>query len=302
VNIPKKGRKSLSSSQVWRVIIDHEQDAYTNMAVDDALFEGQIRGESPPTLRFYSWRPPAISLGYAQKIATIDLESCRLSGISVVRRITGGRAILHEGDFTYSITAREDNPAVQGTLMDTYRKISQALLAGLQQLGLQAAFSPGDKDPCAGHAPASGAAACFAATSRYELTINGKKIIGSAQRRKQGAVLQQGSIPFQDTSKKLFSLLQFSDPGQRTLAHERYLKKATSLYEALCRPVTFDDVAAAFLGGMGSAFQVELAPGCLHPDEIEQAERLRCSKYSSHAWNFGIEVNTKGARIILVLP
>ena len=296
----------MSSSQVWRVIIDLEQDAYTNMAVDEALFEGQIGGGSPPTVRFYSWRPPAISLGYAQKIETIDLESCRFSGISMVRRITGGRAILHEGDFTYSITAREDNPVVQGTLMDTYRKISHALLAGLQQLGVQAAFSPGDKDPDtgAGSVPASapgalwarrphpvapgasGAAACFAATSRYELTVKGKKIIGSAQRRKQVAVLQQGSLPLQDNSKKLFNLLQFSDPGQRASAHERYLKKATSLYEVLCRPVTFDDVASAFLRGMRSAFQVELASGCLHPDEIAQAERLRGSKYSSHAWNF----------------
>ena len=273
-------------------------------------------GVDPPTVRFYSWRPPAISLGYAQKIATIDLESCRLSGISVVRRITGGRAILHEGDFTYSITAREDNPVVQGTLMDTYRKISQALLAGLQQLGVQAAFSPGDKDPDAAgagsppvsapvaalrvHHPGasspegaqSGAAACFAATSRYELTVNGKKIIGSAQRRKQGAVLQQGSLPLQDNSKKLFSLLQFSAPEQRALAHERYLKKATSLYEALCRPVTFDDVSAAFLDGMSSAFQVELAPGCLHPDEIALAERLRCSKYATQAWNFTAKGST----------
>jgi lipoate-protein ligase A len=268
------------------VIIDQERDACTNMAVDEVLFDGQIRGEAPPTLRFYSWRPPAISLGYAQKIATVDLEACRLSGISVVRRITGGRAILHEGDFTYSITARESNPVVQGTLMDTYRKISQALLTGLQQLGVQAAFSPGDKDPGAGTASVSGAAACFAATSRYELTVNGRKIIGSAQRRKEGAVLQQGSLPLQDTSKKLFSLLQFSDPSQRLLAHERYLSRATSLDEALHHPVTFDDVAAAFLGGMGSSFQVELAPGCLHPDEIEQAEDLCSSKYSSHAWNF----------------
>ncbi len=128
------------------------QDAYTNMAVDEALLEGQIGGGSPPTVRFYSWRPPAISLGCTQEIGTIDLESCRISGIGVVRRITGGRAILHEDDFTYSITAREDNPVVQGTLMDTYRKISQALLAGLQQLDVQAAFAPGDGNPEAGAA------------------------------------------------------------------------------------------------------------------------------------------------------
>jgi lipoate-protein ligase A len=276
----------LSNSQLWRVIIDREQDAFTNMSVDEVLLEGQINGESPPTLRFYSWRPSAISLGYAQHIATIDLESCNLSGISVVRRITGGRAILHEGDFTYSISARDDNPVVQGTLMDTYRKISQALLAGLQHLGVQAAFSPGGKEPDA--VPSSGEAACFSATSRYELTVNGRKIIGSAQRRKQRAVLQQGSLPLQDTSKKLFSLLQFSDPGQRSLAHERYLKKATSLYEALGHPLTFDDVATAFLRGMGNSFQVDLAPGCLQPDEVEQAKKLRCSKYLSQTWNFTV--------------
>ena len=269
----------------WRLIMDPEpQDAYTNMAVDEALLEGQIGGGPPPTIRFYSWRPPAVSLGYTQAIETINLESCRTSGIGVVRRTTGGRAILHVDDFTYSITAREDNPIVQGTLMDTYRKISLALLASLQQLGVEAAFAPGDRNPDAGTA-FSGAAACFAASSQYELTAGGKKIIGSAQRRKEGAVLQQGSLPLQDVSQKLFSLLQFDDPEQRTLAHERYLKKATSLSEVLGRPVTFTDVATAFLEGMRSTFQVEMVPGRLHPDESARAERLRNSKYATQAWN-----------------
>lgn len=273
----------MSGSQAWRVIVETgPQDAYTNMAVDEALLEGQIRGESPPTIRFYSWRPPAISLGYTQKIETIDIAACRLSGIEVVRRITGGRAILHEGDFTYSITARDDNPVVQGTLMDTYRKISQALLSGLQKLGVQAAFSPGDRDAY------GGGAACFAASSRYELTVSGKKLIGSAQRRKQGAVLQQGSLPLRDTSERLFSLLQFADPGQRALAHEQYLKKATSLSEALCRQVSFSDVAAALLDGMTGAFQIEMAPGRLHAGEIASAERLRSARYASPDWNFSV--------------
>lgn len=273
----------MSGPQAWRVIMDTgPQDAYTNMAVDEALLEGQIRGGPPPTIRFYTWRPPAISLGYTQKIETIDLASCRLSGIDVVRRITGGRAILHEDDLTYSIAAGEDNPVVQGTLMDTYRKISQALLSGLHKLGVQAAYSPGDGDAY------GGGAACFAASSRYELTVSGKKLIGSAQRRKQGAVLQQGSLPLRDTSKRLFSLLRFADPEQRDLAHERYLKRATSLSEALCRQVSFSDVAAALLDGMTGAFQIEMAPGHLHADEIASAERLRSSRYASPGWNFSV--------------
>ena len=192
----------MNGSQAWRLIIELEpQDAYTNMAVDEALLDGQIGGGSPSTIRFYSWRPPAISLGYTQEIATIDLESCRISGIGLVRRITGGRAILHEDDFTYSITAREDNPIVQGTLMDTYRKISQALLAGLQQLGVQADFAPGDRNPDASPSLRwCGGLLCSLFSIRAY--VNGKKIIGSAQRRKQGAVLQQGSLPLQDHSQE----------------------------------------------------------------------------------------------------
>jgi lipoate-protein ligase A len=277
----------MSSSQPWRLIMDIEpQDAYTNMAEDEALLNGQIGNGSQPTIRFYSWRPAAISLGYAQDIATIDLEACRISGIGVVRRITGGRAILHEDDFTYSITARDDNPIVQGTLMDTYRKISQALLAGLQQLGVQtAAFARGDRNPNS-NSTAGDAAACFAASSRYELTVGGKKIIGSAQRRKQGAVLQQGSLPLQDHSKKLFDLLRFSEPDQRTVAHEHYTKKAISLSDVLCHPVTFDITAAAFLEGLKNTFQVEIVRGSLDPDEIAQVERLRASKYASDNWNY----------------
>ncbi len=284
----------MNDSEVWRMVVDNEpQDAYTNMAVDEALLEGQIRGGIPPTVRFYSWQPPAISLGYAQEIETIDLASCQRSGIDVVRRITGGRAILHDGDLTYSIAARDDNPVMQGTLMDTYRKISQALLAGVQKLGVQAAFSsPGDKNDI------DHGASCFSSSSRYELTVSGKKLIGSAQRRSQGAVLQQGSLPLQDCSEKLFSLLRFPDPEQRSMAHARYREKATALSEVLNHPMAFSEVAAAFLDGMAGIFQVRLVPGYLQSDEIALVEKLRSSKYASPHWSmFGERKRRRNAPI-----
>ncbi len=270
----------MNKFNVWRVLIETSpRHAYANMAIDEVLLEGQIRGEFPPTVRFYRWQPPAISIGCCQNIETIDVAACQLNNIVLVRRITGGRAIFHKHDFTYSIAAREDNPVISGTIMETYRKISHALLAGMRELGVQAVLSPGEKKL------AGSGAACFDAASRYELTAGGKKLIGSAQRRKQGAVLQQGSLPLEDTSEMLFNLLKFKDQLQRLQARENYKKKATSLAEVLGRVATFSEVAAALLKGMADVFGIKLIPGGLSPEEVAQVEILQATKYASPDWN-----------------
>lgn len=266
---------------VWRLLFDREpRDGYTNMAIDEAMLELHARGEIPPTVRFYCWEPPSVTIGYFQDAAaTIDLEACRRAGVDLVRRITGGRAILHKRDLTYSIVAGEDHPAVCGTLMDTYRKISLALRAGLQKLGVQVELAPGNKNP------GRSTAACFAVPAQYELTVAGKKLIGSAQCRRHGVFLQHGSLPLEDESELFFALLLFADPRLRKAALEHYKSRAASLSELICRRVTFEEAAAVFQAGIAGTLGVELVPGRLWAAEEALAEKLRSEKYLRPEWN-----------------
>ena len=139
-------------------------------------------GESLPVLRFFLWRPPAISLGYLQSESDIDAEKCARDGIDIVRRPTGGRAILHSAEFTYSVTIPPWHPLAKMTILQTYNEISRALALGLRNLGIPAKLARGTgrinpKNP-----------SCFSSTSRYELVVDGKKLVGSAQRRKNGGM------------------------------------------------------------------------------------------------------------------
>ncbi len=165
------------------------------MAMDEELLARAQAGEAMPVLRFYGWDPPAVSIGRFQDMKTsVNADACRKHGFDIVRRITGGRAVLHYQELTYSITARVDNPLFPSTVLGTYKVIAAGLLAGLQNLGIAAEMvSRGGrhatlvekkpKDP-----------SCFSSPSWYEIVVNGKKIIGSAQRRMRGAFLQHGSI------------------------------------------------------------------------------------------------------------
>jgi lipoate-protein ligase A len=165
------------------------------MAVDQELLAKAQLGEKTPVLRFYGWSPPAVSIGRFQKSETaVDAEACKRLGFDVVRRITGGRAVLHHNELTYSVIARTDDPLFPPNVLGAYKVIAAGLVAGLKNLGVDAEMvsrtgrhaslvNKQDKDP-----------SCFSSPSWYEIVVDGKKIIGSAQRRLSGAFLQHGSI------------------------------------------------------------------------------------------------------------
>ncbi|MDF2929271.1 MAG: biotin/lipoate protein ligase [Anaerospora sp.] len=178
----------------WRVIFDKARHGAANMAIDEAIVEAHSAGLVPPTLRFYTWQPAALSIGYFQKIREeVQLEACRSQGIDLVRRITGGRAVLHDQELTYSAVVREDIPVLPPTLLGSYRYLSQGLLAGLNKQGVAAEMTlPGAAFGQSSRLPKNGA--CFDAPSFYEITVDRKKLIGSAQVRKNGTLLQHGSI------------------------------------------------------------------------------------------------------------
>ncbi|MBM4235394.1 MAG: lipoate--protein ligase family protein [Firmicutes bacterium] len=177
----------------WRLIIDPPMTGRANMEKDLELMEEVAGGECPPILRLYRWNPPALSLGYFQDENEVaDLEACRRAGIDLVRRPTGGRAVLHYDELTYSIIVPEVHPFIdQGSVLETYRSISRGLVTALNLMGITALLTP-EREGQAGLAPGS----CFDTPSAYEIQVQGKKVIGSAQLRRDGILLQHGAILF----------------------------------------------------------------------------------------------------------
>jgi len=264
---------------IWRFIDSGPGPGPWNLALDEAIFQSVRTGASPPTLRLYRWSAPALTIGYAQdRDRDVDRAACRARGIAVIRRVTGGRAVLHDAEVTYSVAAPAGLPGFGTGLDAAYRRVAAGLIAGLRLLGLRAALpAPGPRDPT--RPPRQ--AACFAAPARHEIAVAGRKLIGSAQRRERGAFLQHGSILLESHEALLGQVLR-SHPAT---------KRATGmvgLADVLPRrpaPVT---VVAAIVGGCAAAWDARFLPGEVSPAEAQAARALEGSRYLSEDWNAGV--------------
>lgn len=251
------------------------------MALDQALLEAASKPGFPPTLRFFRWSPPALSLGRFQDLNDIDMEACRREGVDVVRRPTGGRTILHLDDFTYSLVLPRDYP-FPAKVVEAYIFICRGIVAAMHRLGLEVSFHVGGN---AGHRDAG--SACFASTTQADLRYGERKICGSAQVRRGGALLQHGSILLADHSDLLFRLLAFSSEGEREKALRSYRRSCTTLEETERVPA-WDELATAFVGGFEEVFGVRLVEGGLTPEEEERRRRL-VPAYRSPEWTANIK-------------
>lgn len=267
--------------RTWRLIDTGHRSAAENMAIDEAMQRAHGRGEVPPTLRFYGWDPPAVSIGYFQSMSgEVDLAACRERGYGYVRRPTGGRAIFHHIELTYSVVIRED--LLPGTVLETYQVLAAGLLSGLRALGAPAEMAAGEKDPRLSGGEAS--PACFDVPSAYELVVGGRKVIGSAQTRREGTILQHGAILLDLDADTLFAVLKLPVAVRdRALAHLR--QRAAGLREVLGRTVPYAEGVAAFTSGFATALGLDLHPGTLLPAEAAAAARLVDDKYGSDDWN-----------------
>ncbi|MFQ5846802.1 MAG: biotin/lipoate A/B protein ligase family protein [Candidatus Methylomirabilales bacterium] len=264
VNISRKGNQRGR----WRFIPDGPRDGPTNMAIDEVLALGCARGWSPPTLRVYRWALPTVSLGYSQPVrGEVDLSTCRQRGIVVVRRLTGGRALLHEHELTYSL-ALPIAGGSRGVLQD-YRWISHCLLLALKRLGVTAHLSRGDRTP------GDARGLCFLSAGRYELTVDGRKLIGSAQWRFNRALLQQGSL-----------LIAIDHPVWSAIFPQaRGLEvRATALRVVLGRSPSWEEMVEAMRGGFEEGVGVALEPGRLTPREWRLVRRLVVERYGTPEW------------------
>lgn len=269
------------TSERWRLIVTPPRSGAYNMALDHAILEEVSAGNAPPTLRLYAWDPPCLSLGQAQPAADVDMARLQARGWDVVRRPTGGRAILHTDEITYSVALPADHPLVAGDIVTSYRRLSTALLRALQQLGLGAqADKRADRLPERAKGPV-----CFEVPSDYEITANGCKLIGSAQMRRANGVLQHGSLPLTGDITRICDTLAFPDEAVREKARVRVRQRATTLEAVLGRAVTWDEAADALKTAFASTFALHIGP----PEpptsaEAARAEALRREIYAAETW------------------
>ncbi|RLC86950.1 MAG: hypothetical protein DRI79_09275, partial [Chloroflexi bacterium] len=175
------------------------------MAVDEAILRAVAAGLVPPTLRLYAWEPPCLSLGRAQPLADVDREAVQAAGFNLVRRPTGGRAILHVDELTYSVVAPQGEPRVTGGIVESYRRLSAGLVHGLERLGMAGLVA--DRRAPPSPTGRGGTGVCFEVPSDYEITAGGRKLVGSAQMRAQSVVLQHGAVPLHGDIARICSLL-----------------------------------------------------------------------------------------------
>jgi lipoate-protein ligase A len=270
----------------WRLLDTGPADGFTNMAVDEALLEVFAAEGGPTTVRFYSWLPPALSLGYAQSTEReIDPRQCTSLGIDVVRRPTGGRAVLHDHEVTYSLVISANDPRVTAGILAAYLTISQALIRGLAYLGITAELLPlrrGVPLP-----PDKASPVCFATPSSYEVAVGGRKIIGSAQRRAHDVIMQHGSIPLSwnlERMRAVFGRSALESGGPQGEPDCRL--PMTSLQEAGGRTYDYAEVVAALTRGIAETWEVDLIQCRLTSEERRLSEHLRATKYRSEAWTW----------------
>ena len=263
----------------WRLLIHPAARGAWNMAVDEAILERAGRGDSPPTLRLYAWDPACLSLGHAQPFADVDAARLHERGWDVVRRATGGRAILHIDELTYSVTGRGQEPALAGGVLESYNRLAQALLLALHKLGLPVEIKEWKTGEHAIPNPV-----CFEVPSSYEITVGGKKLIGSAQARKQEGVLQHGSLPLTGDLTRICQALVFEDESRREQAADRLLMRATTVESALGRAVSWDMAAQTFVAAFEAQLGVCFERGELSESEARRAEELLKEKYAHPSW------------------
>jgi lipoate-protein ligase A len=269
---------------IWRLIIHPPYDGAWNMAVDEAILECVSSKKQPPTLRLYDWFPYTLSLGHAQPAADVNISALQDHNWSLVRRPTGGRAILHADEMTYSVCAPMDDPTISGSVLESYQKISNALLSALEIIGIQAdSKQKKSSDSVLSHDPV-----CFQFPSDYEITFQDKKLIGSAQARKKNGVLQHGAIPLFGDISRIIDVLRFPNEISRQSAKSRLIQRATTIKESLGKDISWFVLASAISEGFRQKLEIEFVKSSLSKLELARAVQIYHEKYANDAWTVRI--------------
>jgi lipoate---protein ligase len=246
----------------WRLLKFRQDRGEMQMAIDESIMAARAQNKVPNTLRFFSWDPPALTIGFFQSAEEeVDLEKAEKAGVSVIRRSTGGGAVFHDKEITYTVVISEND--LPGDIAYSYRGICGAVVDGLKSLGIPAVFSPIN-----------------------DIIVNGKKISGSGQTRKNGVILQHGTVLLDVNVEKMFSLLKVPDEKLRDKIIKTASERVCCLKSVLGHVPGIKKIENTLVKGFGLDFQAEFEESDLSKEEILMAKKLFKEKYSAKAWNF----------------
>ena len=273
-------------TEIWNFINTGSKNPYYNMAMDEALLNFVSRGEIDPVIRFYTWNPATLSIGYFQRLQKeIDIDKVKEKGYGLVRRQTGGRGVLHDKELTYSVIVPESHPNMPSTVTEAYKIISQGLLEGFKNLGFETYFaiprSKEERDKL--KQPRS--SVCFDAPSWYELVVEGRKIAGSAQTRQKGVILQHGSILQDIDLDDLFDMFKFKNERLKAKMKENFVQKAVAINDISNQHITLNEMENAFEAGFKKGLNIDFKPLELTEKQLEEVQELE-DKYRSEAWMY----------------
>jgi lipoate---protein ligase len=250
-------------TEKWRLLETGYHSAAENMAIDRAILVAHSQQKVPPTVRFYGWNPPAISIGYFQKLTDeIDLEACKQYGVDYVRRITGGGAVFHEDEVTYSVVVREEHPQISKNVLESYGLICQAIIQGLSYLNVESSYAPIN-----------------------DILVNNKKISGNAQTRKYKTVLQHGTVLTNVDVEKMFQILQVPNEKIKGKLIANVKERVTSLTHETNEVFSFEEVSDALRRGFEETFDISLVKGELTDEEIDLTDSFKTGIFGSEKWN-----------------
>jgi lipoate-protein ligase A len=259
----------------WRLLPFETKNAFANMAIDEAVLKARIANAVPNTLRFYKWKPSAVSVGRFQSIEKeVQIGNCRKHSVDIVRRITGGGTVYHDtaGEITYCVVVAKSDLETE-SITEVYEKLYACIVKGLDLLGVKADFTEGNSKACP------------------NLTVQGKKISGSSQSHKCGVVLQHGTLLTNVDLNKMFSLIRAKNRSYLdtiTVARDRI----TSLTKEVGREVNDEEVCTALAAGFSQKMNVKMLHEPLTTIETNDVEKLTIEKYSRTEWNLEGEALT----------
>mgnify|MGYP000044093172 FL=1 len=262
------------NNHTWRLIEDGPGDGKLNMAIDRAILTACDQGQAPATLRLYGWDKPTLSIGYSQnKLRDVDTVQCERRNISIVRRFTGGRALLHQYELTYSLVAPIPHPRFPGNLAGAFGAVSKAVIFSLEKAGVgKPEISGKDKRSLGDGNKRS--PACFSTSNHWEITVEGKKLAGSAQRRLSGAFLQHGSILLDWDPELAHSLFRYSSESEQAQGLKSLILGTSTLKEVLSIKPEWREVAHCFVEGFQNTF-----PGYWQPETLNSLETELVKEY-----------------------
>ena len=233
------------------------------MGLDEAILNAVSEGRQPPTLRLYGWAPAAVTLGYFQGLSDeVDQDACARAGVDVIRRVTGGGAVFHDEELTYSVVIPEGHPLARPDILDSYRVLCAGILEGLSRLGLEAEFVP-----------------------LNDILVGGKKVSGNAQTRKRGCILQHGTVLLDADVDRMFSLLKVPSEKLKGKLIADVKERVTGIRSQLGRDVGLEEAVRVFAAGFAAALGVDFRSEKPSPEETAEGERIAREKYASEAWS-----------------